>query len=166
MSCLLAGFSSLNIDSRVTQFTEALECPSLASDPRFIERDQRMAGFANLAVALSAIAAQQPRSHGTARLADCDVLFAPVNDVRQAMVDPQVRHPDGIFTIRNPEHRAVKAIDINLIGVNYAVMIAAWSYLIVDLLAIGTRRHQRRLSVHEYDDSWSIRDIRSHGAAP
>lgn len=50
----------------------------------------------------------------------------------------------------------IKFFDINMIRVTYAVMIAAWSYPMLVLLAVGTWRHQRRLRVHGHDHPWTL----------
>jgi len=53
----------------------------------------------------------------------------------------------------------VKVINPHMIGVTYALMIAGWSYPMVILLAIGTYRHQQRLTARGYDPGWRVQDI-------
>ncbi len=48
----------------------------------------------------------------------------------------------------------LKNWDLDMIRVTYAVMIAAWSYPMVIVLALGTWRHAARLRRHGYDVSW------------
>lgn len=50
----------------------------------------------------------------------------------------------------------IKIFDANMIRVTYAVMIAAWSYPMLALLALGTWRHRRRLRAHGHDHPWTI----------
>jgi len=50
----------------------------------------------------------------------------------------------------------VKAADAAVIKVTYALMISAWSYPMVILLAIGTWRHRRRIARHGFDCDWSV----------
>lgn len=52
----------------------------------------------------------------------------------------------------------LKYLDVNMIRVTYALMIAAWSYPMLIALAIGTRRHQLRLKRQGYDLAWTVRD--------
>jgi signal transduction histidine kinase len=51
----------------------------------------------------------------------------------------------------------IKAIDVDVIKVTYALMISAWSYPMVVLLAIGTWRHRQRLAKQGSDLAWMIR---------
>ena len=51
----------------------------------------------------------------------------------------------------------VKLLDVDMIRVTYALMIAIWSYPMLIALAIGTRRHQLRLKRQGYDRAWSLR---------
>lgn len=50
----------------------------------------------------------------------------------------------------------IKFFDVNMIRVTYAVMIAAWSYPMLVLLAVGTWRHRRRLRFRGYDYPWTL----------
>lgn len=60
----------------------------------------------------------------------------------------------------------VKAINAGVIEVTYAVMLSAWSYPMLILLAIGTWRHRRRFTRHGYDRAWSAPAVDAHEAAP
>jgi len=59
----------------------------------------------------------------------------------------------------------LKYLDVNMIRVTYALMIAMWSYPMLIALAIGTRRHQLRLKRQGYDLAWTVRDGHEHGQA-
>ncbi len=50
----------------------------------------------------------------------------------------------------------LKLVDADLIRITYALMIAAWSYPMLVVLAIGTMRHQRRLARFGEDRAWSL----------
>ena len=50
----------------------------------------------------------------------------------------------------------LKLVDADLIRITYALMIAAWSYPMLVVLAIGTMRHQRRLAQFGEDRAWSL----------
>lgn len=51
----------------------------------------------------------------------------------------------------------LKFLDVNMIRVTYALMIAIWSYPMLIALAVGTHRHRLRLQRQGYDLAWSIR---------
>lgn len=53
----------------------------------------------------------------------------------------------------------VKAIDGKVIEVTYALMLSAWSYPMLVLLALGTWRHRRRCVRHGHDRAWSASAI-------
>jgi uncharacterized membrane protein YfcA len=55
---------------------------------------------------------------------------------------------------------AIRLFEPEMIRVTYAVMIAFWSYPMVLGLAIGTRRHRRRVSSDGGDRAWSERSPR------
>jgi CoA:oxalate CoA-transferase len=75
---------------------DALRRPELASDPRFRNNALRVANRGELESLLESIFLQQPREHWLARLNDCDVPAAPVLNVRDALVHPQVLHRDAV----------------------------------------------------------------------
>jgi len=52
----------------------------------------------------------------------------------------------------------LKLLDVAMIRVTYALMIAIWSYPMLIALAVGTWRHRRRLAAQGYDRAWSMRD--------
>lgn len=60
----------------------------------------------------------------------------------------------------------IKFFDLNMIRVTYAVMIAAWSYPMLALLAIGTWRHRRRLKIHGHDHPWTLPEFPACGTEP
>ena len=50
----------------------------------------------------------------------------------------------------------VRGMDLQVIRVAYALMLAIWSYPMLLVLAVGTFRHQRRLKEQGYDLAWTI----------
>src|SRR3569832_542573 len=50
----------------------------------------------------------------------------------------------------------LKVFDEDLIRITYALMIAAWSYPMLLILAIATMRHRRRLAQFGEDRAWSL----------
>jgi hypothetical protein len=50
----------------------------------------------------------------------------------------------------------LKVFDADLIRITYALMIAAWSYPMLLILAIATVRHRRRLAQFGEDRAWSL----------
>ena len=50
----------------------------------------------------------------------------------------------------------LKLFDADLIRITYALMIAAWSYPMLLVLAIGTMRHRRRMARFGEDRAWSL----------
>jgi hypothetical protein len=49
----------------------------------------------------------------------------------------------------------IKGIDVAMIRVVYAILIAGWSYPMILLLLLGTGRHQRRVKRFGRDLDWS-----------
>ncbi len=80
----------------------AFERPDLGTDPRFAERDGRIANYVELRDELQKAALTKPRDYWMARLEAEDVPFAPVNTLPEALDDPQVRHLDPTFTATHP----------------------------------------------------------------
>jgi crotonobetainyl-CoA:carnitine CoA-transferase CaiB-like acyl-CoA transferase len=68
---------------------EVLGIPELASDPRFKTGGDRMAHLKELEVLLSARFRTQTAEHWLAALEQADVPCGPVNDMLQALADPQ-----------------------------------------------------------------------------
>lgn len=54
----------------------------------------------------------------------------------------------------------VKAIDPTVLPTAYGIVAVAWSYPMVLLLAVGTRRHRRRLRSPGSDLDWSLQGRR------
>jgi formyl-CoA transferase len=80
----------------------AFERPDLGTDPRFAERDGRIANYVELREELQKAALTKPRDYWMARLEAEDVPFAPVNTLPEALDDPQIKHLDPFFTTTHP----------------------------------------------------------------
>lgn len=103
----------------------AIERPQLFEDPRFANREARIANQNELIVLLSGLFRQQDRATWCQRLEAEDVPHAPMYDTREAMEDPQARHlqlkvsaphPEGgeWHTIRSPvSFDGERAIDVS-----------------------------------------------------
>lgn len=51
----------------------------------------------------------------------------------------------------------VKAFEPSIVSMAYAILVIAWSYPMVIILAVGTLRHRRRLAKAGVDLDWSVR---------
>jgi crotonobetainyl-CoA:carnitine CoA-transferase CaiB-like acyl-CoA transferase len=71
---------------------DALGRPELADDPRFADADARLANRGALDDAIRAWLEQLPRDDALERLAEHDVIAAPVNEYADVFADPQVLH--------------------------------------------------------------------------
>ena len=91
----------------------AIERPDLFKDPRFVDREARIAHQPEMIDVLNGLFRTRPRAEWCTRLEAEDVPHAPMYDTQEAMEDPQVRHlqlevsalhPDGgqWRTIRSP----------------------------------------------------------------
>lgn len=77
-------------------FLAALERPDIGQDPRFADRAGRIRHFRTLVEVLRPVLATRPREEWLARLAARDVPAAAVNDIAEAMADPETVHA-GMF---------------------------------------------------------------------
>lgn len=99
-------------DHQWPAFCEGLGLPQLASDARFASSGERQRHRDALRAALEPVFASGSRAEWLDRLRTLDVLCAPINDYRDLVADPQVRHNalferieagDGSYpAIRNP----------------------------------------------------------------
>jgi formyl-CoA transferase len=80
----------------------AFECTDLGSDPRFAEREGRIANYVELRDEFQKAVETQPRDYWMARLEAEDVPFAPVNTLTEVFDDPQIKHLDPFFTTTHP----------------------------------------------------------------
>ncbi len=80
----------------------AFERTDLGADPRFAEREGRIANYVELRDEFQKAAETRPRDHWLARLEAEDVPFAPVNTLPEVFDDPQIKHLDPYFTTTHP----------------------------------------------------------------
>jgi len=80
----------------------AFERTDLGTDPRFAERESRIANYIELRDEFQKAAETRPRDHWLARLEAEDVPFAPVNTLTEVFDDPQIKHLDPFFTATHP----------------------------------------------------------------
>ena len=93
-----------------TGFVKAINRPELASDPRFETRAGRIDNYFELAGEAGKTFAQQPLAHWQERLTACDVPFAAVNTIPEAMEEPQVRHLETFMDMEHPQNGPVRAV--------------------------------------------------------
>jgi crotonobetainyl-CoA:carnitine CoA-transferase CaiB-like acyl-CoA transferase len=79
-------------DHQWQAFCERLGLPQVAVDPRFASSGDRQKNRDDLRVILEPVFAGGTRAHWLDRLRTMDVLCAPINDYRELVADPQVRH--------------------------------------------------------------------------
>ncbi|TMG40468.1 MAG: CoA transferase [Chloroflexi bacterium] len=72
--------------------TEAVERPDLLADARFATKADRVKRYDALRATLEETFRTRDRAEWLARLERCDVPAAPINDIAEAVADPQARH--------------------------------------------------------------------------
>jgi crotonobetainyl-CoA:carnitine CoA-transferase CaiB-like acyl-CoA transferase len=92
----LFAFHLSSIEKFWDALVEAVETPSLKTDPRFATRLARIDNYDALNAALNAIFATCERSEWAERFSRFDVPFAPINSISDAVSDPQALHM-GMF---------------------------------------------------------------------
>ncbi len=98
-------FISAANDRQFTSLTEVLGVSEVAADPRFATNSGRHAHRQELITILADRIATWPRADLAERLDDAGVPSSPVNNVGQALNEPQVRHR-GLF-LDTDEYRGV-----------------------------------------------------------
>jgi crotonobetainyl-CoA:carnitine CoA-transferase CaiB-like acyl-CoA transferase len=91
---------------------EALGAPELASDPRFVDGSDRMAHLKELEVELSQRFRTQTRDHWLAALEAKGVPCGPVNDMLQALSDPQTLAREMVVEVAHSTLGPVKTIGL------------------------------------------------------
>jgi formyl-CoA transferase len=85
----------------------ATERPDLAGHPDYATRDQRIANYRALWEELGKTFATRPRAEWAQRLEAQDVPYAPVLNVDEVMVDPQVQHLHAFYQVEHPREGVV-----------------------------------------------------------
>lgn len=88
----------------------AIERPDLASDPRFAQREGRVANFVALNDVLAAELIRRPRAEWEQRFTLHDVPHAPVYQLDEVVADPQIKHLGTFYTLDHPQHGPVPAV--------------------------------------------------------
>jgi crotonobetainyl-CoA:carnitine CoA-transferase CaiB-like acyl-CoA transferase len=91
---------------------EVLGIPELASDPRFKTGGDRMAHLKELEALLSARFRTQTAEHWLAALEQADVPCGPVNDMLQALSDPQTIARDMVVEVGHSSLGKVKTMGL------------------------------------------------------
>lgn len=90
--------------------TEAIGRPEMAKDQRFDTRPKRIANFVALTDELAKSFPLKSRPEWMALLDAKDVPFAPINDLAEAMNDPQAVHLKTFVDLIHPKMGPVKTI--------------------------------------------------------
>jgi crotonobetainyl-CoA:carnitine CoA-transferase CaiB-like acyl-CoA transferase len=97
-----------------TRMLEALHAPELASDPRFVDNPARMAHLAELEAELSARFRTQSSEHWLTLLDAAGVPCGPVQDMVQALEDPQTAAREMVVELQHPTVGPVKTLGLPL----------------------------------------------------
>lgn len=89
-------------DGQWQRFCAVLERPDLAADARFATNPQRVEHRESLIPLLAAVLSQHTSGALLATLAEADIPAAPVNDLPQALGDPQVQARGLIHHVTHP----------------------------------------------------------------
>ena len=92
--------------SSQTKFWEgllrAIERMDLNDDPRFANREARIAHFTVLTEVLASVFVTRDRAAWMALLEAQDVPFAPIHSIPEVIADPQVQHLESFRTLHHP----------------------------------------------------------------
>src|ERR1700738_2663447 len=91
---------------------EALEANDLVNDPRFLTGSERMAHLAELESELAKRFRARPAAHWLAALEDKGVPCGPVNNVLQALADPQARAREMVGEVEHFELGSVQTLGL------------------------------------------------------
>ena len=89
-------------DALFARLCEALGCPELAGDPRFLSNDDRTRNADALKQRVEAVLGERSTEEWLARLGDAGVPCGPVNDVADVLGDPQVAARNMVVTLDDP----------------------------------------------------------------
>lgn len=92
-----------------SNLVDALGLPALGDDPRFASADARMTNRAALSDILDGVFRQHPTAHWLARLSGL-LPVGPVNDLAQALRNPQLERTGMVRTVRHPANPALKML--------------------------------------------------------
>lgn len=90
--------------------TRAIERPDLFDDPRFANRNARVAHYSELHELLAAAFAGEPRATWLERLLAADVPAAPINRLDEVFADPGVRELGLVHEVRHPTAGSMRLV--------------------------------------------------------
>lgn len=90
----------------------AIEMPELADDPRFATNELRVRDRQTLDTILAGITKQRPTDHWVAAFARHGVIGGPVNDLKAALDDEQVRHNGMVVAVDHPTAGEIRSLGI------------------------------------------------------
>ena len=99
-----------HLDKFFVSMAEAIGHPELAEDPRFKDREDRLANYDELKALLQEIVGTRPRQHWLDALGKHDVAHAPINRLDEVFEDPQVKHLDRIMELEHPKHGTIHTV--------------------------------------------------------
>lgn len=91
---------------------KVLEAPELATDPRFVDNPARMANLKELEAVLSARFRQKSSAHWLTALGQEGVPCGPVNDMLQALSDPQTIAREMVVEVMHSTEGPVETIGL------------------------------------------------------
>lgn len=104
---MLAGATN---DAAWRRFCKALGQAALAHDPRFAENDNRLKHRALLVSIIEEILGSQPVAHWRPRFDAEGVAAAPLHDLAQTLVHPQVLANDMVVSARTADGGTIKLV--------------------------------------------------------
>lgn len=91
-------------DSQFVDLCHAIGLPQLSRDPRFISNSDRIANRGELETILSACFSSARAEEWIARIQAAKVPAGPINDIAQALADPQVAAREMVVNIPHPSN--------------------------------------------------------------
>jgi crotonobetainyl-CoA:carnitine CoA-transferase CaiB-like acyl-CoA transferase len=89
----------------------ALERPELAAEQRFATNAGRLADRTELVGLLQDELGKQSTEYWSGRFRSADVPHAPVHDIAEAVIDPQVVHNEMVLTLAHPQHGEYRVVN-------------------------------------------------------
>jgi CoA:oxalate CoA-transferase len=90
-------------DGLFARLAAVLERGDLPADPRFATNEQRTRNAAALKLEIEAALAARGTAEWLARVDAAGVPCGPINDVAQALADPQIRARNMVVSVADPE---------------------------------------------------------------
>jgi formyl-CoA transferase len=97
-------------DAQFTRLCEVLDLASLSADSRYVTNPARVAHRDELVARIAEKLAQRPAADWLAALEGAQVPCGPINDLEQALADPQVLHRGMVATLSHPAGGEVRMV--------------------------------------------------------